>query len=245
MIPIAAVLGLLLLSSFAATVSAADNNQYLISFTGDQYLGTGETGRYTVQVTAGPGGNYSYSVKVNGGAKVVPANGQSSTENFTVSVTAPTTPQDVVMEVNISSIGATPSVNTTAKYTIHVIKPVKISAVVQNTANVTANNVPIEFWADGKLVNSTTFNVGANSNKTVTYNWTAPNLAAGQHTLQVKLDPNSQYVTFSDGSTTFTSYFYIGDGGWGLINILLIIIFALLLVIVFLTYMGRNKKRKK
>lgn len=224
--------------------AAAQENEYMISFSGPQYLVPGETGTLTVNVQNGPEGNVSYNASVSGNGKVTPQSGQTGTDSFTLQVTAPTVTGDFVVTVGVSSVGVQPQVNQTAKYTIKVIPPVIISAVVHNSANVTAQSVPVEFYGDGALLNSTTVSIPANGSKTVTYNWTAPNLAQGQHTVGIKLDPNSQYLHFGDGSREFTRSFYIGDSGWGLANVLLGVVFGLLLLVVFFSYMNRGKKKK-
>ena len=76
-------------------------------------------------------------------------------------------------------------------------------------------------------------------------NWSAGGLSGGQHTLKVVVDPEQQFVRFADGSNVFESTFYVGDGGWGLANILLAIVLVIFMVVVFLTYMNRGKKKKR
>jgi hypothetical protein len=107
------------------------------------------------------------------------------------------------------------------------------------------NDVPVQFKADGEVLNSTTFNIPANSTKTLTYNWTAGALSNGQHTVEIALDSDNKYVSFLDGSTTFSSTFQVGESWFGWANIILGLMVGLLLVILFFTYMNRGKKRKK
>jgi hypothetical protein len=59
------------------------------------------------------------------------------------------------------------------------------------------------------------------------------------------LDPDNEYVRFLDGSSTYTSKFFVGESIWGTMNIILAILVAILAFIVFLTYMNRGKKGKK
>jgi hypothetical protein len=236
------VIALLLVASLATTV-AADDNKYQITFSGTQYLATGETGKVSVGVGSGPAGNYTYTASVSTG-KVTPTTGKASGTSLDLIVTAPTTVGDQVLTVNITSADVTPAVSTVATYTIHVIAPVLITATVKNTANVTANNVPVEFYADGNLVNKTTVSVPALGSKQVFYNWTAPNLAQGKHSLEVKVDPNNQFISFSDDSTTYATSFYIGDSGYGLVNTMLTILFVIVALVLFFTYMGRGRKKR-
>jgi hypothetical protein len=229
------------MSCLAIPVSAAEANNYQITFDGSvSYLSTGEKGNVIVNVgTDRPAGNYTWNAAISGGT-VTPTTGTGSADNFTLTVTAPTTTGDLTLTVAFTN-GA---VNSTAKYTIHVVKPVVITAQVRNSGNVTMQNVGVQFKADGAVVNTTTFTISANSTKTLTYNWTAPGLGNGEHTVEIVLDPNSEFVSFIDGSKTFSSKFYIGDAGWGLANLLLTIVFALLLLVLFFTYMNKGRKKR-
>jgi hypothetical protein len=188
-----------------------------------------------------PGGNYNWNATVSSGA-VVPTSGNNvSADNITLEVTAGTATGDLVITFNLGN----GTVNGTAKHTIKVIDPVVITAQVKNVGNVTMINVPVQFKADGTVLNSTTFSIPANSTKTLTYNWTAGGLSNGQHTVEIVLDPNNQFVKFLDGTTTFSSTFQVGESWFGWANIILGILVGLLLLVLFLTYMNRGKKRKK
>jgi hypothetical protein len=186
-----------------------------------------------------PGGNYTWTAKADVGT-VSPSTGQGSGDNFTLKVTAPSTTGDMTISVTLSN----GTKSTPASFTVHVVDPVVITAQVMNSGNVTLENVPVQFWADGQVLNQTTFTIAANSTKTLTYNWTSSGLSNGEHTVGIVLDPNGQ-VKFIDGTTEFSSKFYVGDAGWGFANILLTIVFCLLLLILFFTYMGRGKKKKR
>lgn len=231
-----------MMSSLALPASAAETNSYQINFDGSyKYLIPGQTGTVIVNVGADrPAGNFTYTAAVGSGT-VSPSTSQGSGENFTLKVTAPSTTGDMTLSVSLSN----GTVNNTAKYTIHVVSPVVITAQVRNSGNVTLENVPVQFKADGVIVNETTFTIAANSTKTLTYNWTSSGLSNGEHTVEIVLDPNQQLVRFIDGTTTFSSKFYVGDAGWGFANIMLTIVFSLLLLILFFTYMGRGKKKKR
>lgn len=243
MIAIAAAISLLLMATLAAPAAmAAETNSYSVNFDGSvQYLQPKETGTVTVHVsTDRPAGNYTWNASVSSGT-VTPTKGTTGAENLTLTVTAGTTTGDLVLTVGLTN-GV---VNQTEKYTIHVVKPVVITADVRNTGNVTLTNVPVQFKADGAVLNTTTFTIPANSTKTLTYNWTAGGLSDGDHTVQIVLDPNSEFVTFLDGTTTFSATFHKGGTIFGTLDLLLVVIVILLLVVVFLTYSNRGRKKKK
>jgi hypothetical protein len=237
-----AAASLLAIVCLAPLAGAAVTDHYQVTFDGSvQYLQPGESGTVLVQISPDrPDGDYSWNATVSAGA-VLPTAGNGSADNLTLKVTAGASTGDQVLTFTISN----GTVNNTEKYTIKVIAPVVITAKVQNTGNVTLVNVPVQFKADGAVLNSTTFTIPANSTKTLTYNWTAGSLSNGQHTVQVVLDPDNKYVRFLDGTTTYSSTFQVGDTWYGWANILLGVLAAVLVAILLITYMGRGKKRKK
>ncbi len=244
MIAIAAAAALLLMSCLAAAPAAmaAETNSYSVSFEGSaQYLQPSEAGTVIVHVSAErPAGNYTWNATVSSGT-VTPNKGTTDAENVTLQVTAGTTTGDLVLTIGLTN----GTVSQTEKYTIHVVKPVVITADVKNSGNATLTNVPVQFKADGVVINSTTFTIPANSTKTLTYNWTAGGLGDGDHTVQIVLDPDNQYVRFLDGSTTYSATFHKGGTIYGVLNIVLFITMVLLAVICLITYSNRGKKKKK
>lgn len=236
------MISLLLMSCLAIPASAVETDSYQVNFNGSHnYLSPREVGKVVVNVGADrPGGNYTWTASISGGT-ITPTTGTGSAENFTVKVTAPSLTGDVVFSVTLTN----GTVNNTARHTIHIVEPVAITAQVKNSGNVTIKDVPVMFKADGAIVNTTTFTIGPNAVKTLTYNWTAPGLSNGEHTVEVVLDPNDEFVSFIDGTKTFSSKFYVGDAGWGFANLMLTIVFSLLLLVLFFTYMGRGKKKKR
>ncbi|MBI0583827.1 MAG: hypothetical protein ISF22_06315 [Methanomassiliicoccus sp.] len=242
MIGVAAAISLLLMTCLAAPAMAVETDNYQVNFDGSvQYLAPKEVGTVVVHVaTDRPGGNYTWNASVSSGT-VMPNKGTGDAESFNLTVTAGTTTGDLVLTIGLTN----GTVSDTAKYTIHVVEPVVITAQVKNSGSVTLTNVPVQFKADGAVLNTTTVTIPANSTKTLTYNWTAGGLSNGQHTVEIVLDPNNQFVRFLDGSTTFSSTFQVGGTIFGWLNIVLGLIVVLLLVLIFLSYMGRGKKRKK
>lgn len=235
---------LLLLAAFLAQPAAAADPAYKVNFDGSvQYLSTGETGKVLVKIGPGsPGGEYNYTVAADKGS-VTPTKGTSSADNLTITVSAPATTGSMVVTVTLSN----GQDSTTSKYTVKVVEPVVISATVKNSAQVSHKGVPVQFFVDNEMVNQTTFDIDANSTKDLTYRWTTPGLDKGEHSLKVIIDPEKQYqfLSFADDSREYTSKFYVGDGGWGILNTVLALTMVLLLFILFLTYAGRNRKRKR
>ncbi len=241
MIAIAAVISLLLTSCLALPAMAEEANDYTVSFSGAEYLIPSEEGVVVVNIaTDRPSGDYSWNASISSGT-ITPKTGTGSADSLNITVTAPTTIGDAVLSVTLTN----GTVNHTSTYTLHVIEATVISASVKNSGYLAMKDVKVRFLADGAVLNETTFDIAANATSTLSYNWTVHGLSAGEHTVQVMLDPDNEYVRFLDGSSTYTSKFFVGESIWGTMNIILAILVALLIFIVFLTYMNRGKKGKK
>jgi len=226
-----------------APTSAQDGN-FLISIDGPETLIPGEKAVYTVNVAGGPGsGAIKYNATAGNGGAVTPKSGSTTANSFNFTVTAPSKVGEFTVTFGVSNENG--SIANTAQHTIRVVEPVVISAKLTNSANVEATGVPVQIYVDGNLVGNITVTIPASSTRTVTYNWSVAGLSAGQHAVKMVVDPDNQFVRFADGGTVFEDSFYVGDAGWGLANILLTVIFALLLLVVFFTYMSRGRKKKK
>lgn len=222
---------------------AAAQDDFLITVNGPQTLIPGEKAKYTVDVAGGPGGEYRYNASVSYGAKVTPITSRTTAANFTLDVTAPSVTGQFVLTVTVSTLNG--SVSNTARHTITTVPPVVISADVTNGGNVAATGVPVRYYVDGNLVNATTVDIPANTTKKLMYNWSVASLAPGLHTVRVEIDPNGQFLFLQGNGTVFEDTFFVGDAGWGLANILLAVVFGLLLLVVFFTYMNRGRKKKR
>jgi len=237
------VLGMLVLAAVAIPAPVAAQDDFLITVNGPATLIPGEKAKYTVDVRGGPGGEYRYNATASYGGKVSPITGRTTADNFTLDITAPSVTGQFVVTITVSTLNG--SVSNTARHTITVVPPVVISADVTNSGNVAASGVPVRYYADGQLLNATTVDIPANTTKKLMYNWSTGSLAPGQHTVRIEIDPNGQFLHFAGNSTVFEATFYVGDAGWGLANILLAVVFGLLLLVVFFTYMNRGKKKRR
>jgi hypothetical protein len=243
MIATLAVLAALVMAVVAVPAPASAQDGYLIEVKGPQHMIPGEKAVLTVNVTGGPGGVVKYNATATSGSSVTPKMGTTSTGSFNVTVTAPSKTGTFTITFGVSSANGSASAN--AQYTITVVEAVALSVALTNTANVTATGVPVQFFVDGEIVGTVQATIPANSTKTVTYNWSAPGLSAGQHALKVVVDPEQQFVRFADGGMVFETSFYVGDGGWGLANLLLSLVLVIFMVVVFFTYMNRGKKKRR
>jgi len=223
--------------------AAAQDDRYLFEIDGPTTMIPGEKAVLTVNLTGGPEGPVKYNATVPYGSAVTPRTGTTSSGSFNVTVTAPASTGTFTVTFGAASENG--SVSSTARYDIKVVEAVVLSVELTNAANVTAAGVPVQFFVDGELVGTVTATIPAASTRAVQYNWSVGSLSGGKHTLKAVVDPEQQFVRFADGSNVFETSFYVGDGGWGLTNILLAIALVIFMVVVFFTYMNRGKKKKK
>lgn len=223
--------------------AAAQDDRYLFEINGPTIMIPGEKAVLTVNLTGGPEGPVKYTANVPYGSAVTPRIGNTSSNSFNVTVTAPASTGTFTVTFEVTSENG--PVSSTARYDIKVVEAVVLSVELTNAANVTATGVPVQFFVDGEHVGNVTATIPAASTRTVQYNWSVGSLSGGKHTLKVVVDPEQQFVRFADGGNVFETNFYVGDGGWGLANILLAIALVVFMVVVFFTYMNRGKKKKK
>jgi len=131
-------------------------------------------------------------------------------------------------------------------YTMRAVEPVVLTAPVLNSGNIDLVDVPVAWYVDGNLVGTEKYYIAANGTTNLTYSWPAASLSNGKHEYKVVIDPDQTHpasglLTF-DGSNEHVGTLYVGDGGFGMINILLALVLVLLIVVLLLF---RGRKRKK
>lgn len=226
---------------------------FYVKVEGRMLVPISETNQYVVSMAGGPaesGGNYSYTAQVSGelssfDGKVVPSNAQGTTPIFALNVTAPSVAQEITLWINATSVKGTASATASTLIHITVVKPIVISANVVNQGNVTVTGVLVRFLADGAELHNTTITLASGTSQTVTYNWTAQGISNGEHLITVQLDPQAQFVRLSSGGTVFTQTIYVGDTGFGNMDMVMVILFILFLLLAYFIYKRPTKKRKK
>ena len=235
----------------AASAIAADGGPIYVSIEGRNVLATGEKSQYVVKVIGGPGsltgGNFSYAAKLVGtnlsGSLVTPSSGASSSGLININVTAPGVPQDVILVLNITSATILDSEFAVKTFPIKVLAPVVIRATVKNAGDFDVTGVPLSIYADGTEVYETTVDVDALTSRTITYNWTDPEMSQGEHVITVLLDPGNKFVEFESGGSVYTTTIYVGKSSYGTTDALLGILFVMSVVLVLIIY-SRPKKRR-
>jgi hypothetical protein len=220
------------------------------------YAGTSEYVSIIVMANGGPagdvGGNYTVlELKASGknttGFDYTPKAPSNEDGYFKINVTMPGEgDQTLTITVNVTSKSADLKAETynTFDFTIRVVQPIVLKAVVYNTGSVEAKNVTANFFADGALIHSIEFNVSAGKSRELSYNWTFSSIRRGQHEITVTVDDPQSIVEFSDGNNVLSLTIYVGEQGnpgGAVLTIILIII----IVIFVLTYLQKPVKRTK
>lgn len=197
----------------------AQTLQALIS--GPTALAPSAIAAYNVSITGGPSaGVVNYSIQyyiagtnVSGGAPLLASPGRTNTNKtlVRVNVTAPPNEQVITIRFTVTAKDTSGTEeNTTAEYTVAVLKPVLLTVTFHNAAPTAAANVSVRFYVDGVYVGSSKVaRFAANGNTAVTFNYVPAGLAAGQHQVRAEADLNGDGVIQADqGEVAVSDFFY-------------------------------------
>ena len=226
---------------------------------GPQVVATNSVTMYTLVMLGGPAevgvGNYSYKAALTGdgdtyGSTFLPGTGGPSTEGtFYINLTAPSEAQTLTIEIECRSVGASQTMSATISFQVKVVDPIMLSATVQNTGEVGAVAVPIslQVYQDGEWVefHRATIDLAAGGSLKFQYNWTALDLAPGEHKVRMVLDPSNEIVTFEDGASVYETTIYYKMPGYGWVNTLIGVLVVALGVTIFFVWRRPVKGKKR
>ena len=225
----------------------AEDKDYKVTFDGMNFVAP--EGDELIKVTVDELQKYSYSVKASSGK----VNGSSSSYTgsttdgtFSFTYTAPKTLGKIDITVTIESSDITNG-KLTRTYTMNVINVYQVSVDVKNTGGMTVE-VPVMLYIDGKLYRTDTIEIKASDEATkLTLDVNAGALKGGQHNYEIVIDEKySGLINFGDSEKlSATGTFYTGDGGWGIISIVLSIVAVVMVIIFIYVYFNRGKKKKR
>ena len=160
--------------------------------------------------------NYSVSVYFSGNnlTGFTPTNTfhdfNAKSGDFTVSVTAPSVSQKLLITVVTTAQHGSSTVYSRNTYTVNVVNPITLHASITNTKTVPIYNTTVNFYVDNTYEgNETISEIGSGQTIMVNYTWVNPNLPKGEHTLQVQV--NNQFLTVNGQQSVSTSRFYYGS----------------------------------
>lgn len=226
---------------------------------GPQVVATDSVTMYTLVMLGGPAevgaGNYSYKATLTGdgdtfGSTILPVTGGPSAEGtFHINLTAPAEAQTLTVDVECWSVGTSQTVTSTIVFQVKVVDPIVLWTNVVNTGEVDAIGVPISLQAyqDGEWVefHRTTIDLAAGKSLRFQYNWTALDLAPGEHKVRMVLDPGNEIVTFEGGASVYETTIYYKMPGYGWVNTLMWVMVVALGATIFLIWRRPTKGRKR
>lgn len=256
MLIVATLFSALALSDLAGESSATTYSDIDIRFDYPKFAAKSSKFQVNLTVSGGPagdiGGNYTYKAEIvadnETGSSVSPTTATNQQGVFSFNVTMPGyAPQVVIIKLNITSreYKTREAVSVIREYRIDCVDPILIKATVYNRGPVAVSGAVAEFYADGVLLGSKTFDLGANASTVVQYNWTWREISDGKHTITVVLDDPNDLVEFSDGNNVLTLTIYVGEQSnpLGAVLTMLVIIMSVLVVLTFLQKPVRRKQQ--
>ena len=197
-----------------------------VFITGPDSLPTNATVEYIIRIIGGPAeslgenesANWSFEAQLEmptpAGAKILPINGSSKVNIFSINVTAPPDARDITLEVNgSSSNGTTSDYSGTIIKEIDIFRPitVNITAVVRNPTEINVNGAVITFNVDGDVLGNLTENILANTTKEVYWEWVTSKDDKGAHDVEVTINEDGRILEFEDGDNVMRKTIYIGE----------------------------------
>lgn len=166
-------------------------------------------------------------------------------------ITAPSVAGRYTLSVTFTEIIDNGDKTETEKIQIITVKePIVLSVVLNNNSNVDFTDFAVYFYVDGVFVEGsrTLTSVKAGESTTVTHEWVAESLSNGEHKFKVVAGDENVGGTgsISGGEGTF----YVGHTDYGIVNILIGILFVVLLIVVIWLYRkpvknyGKPKSRR-
>jgi hypothetical protein len=226
---------------------------------GPQVVTTNSVTMYALMMFGGPAevgvGNYSYKATMTGsgntyGAFFVPGTVEPTADGtFHINLTAPAEAQTMTISIECMSAGASQTVKTTISFQVRVVDPVVLKTTIENTGEVGAVGVPIslQIYQGGEWVefHRTTIDLAAGQSYQFQYNWTAMDLAPGEHKVRMVLDPNNEIVTFEGGASVYETTIYYKMPGYDWVNTLMWVLVVALGVTIFFVWRRPVKGKKK
>jgi hypothetical protein len=193
------------------------------NITGPSLLAVGTNHRYLIQATGGPAveangtitGNLTYYASVTGGnltgVQITPASaaivkGAPGNPLLTVGLV----PETLTIHVEIDSVlgKANESINMT--YTVQVVQPYVVTAVILNPSNATTEPFSVLVYLDGVQVGNVTVPaLLSHDSYNLSFSYPSAGLSSGWHTFSISLASTHGLLRFASGATTYDESFYI------------------------------------
>lgn len=171
-----------------------------------------------------------------------------------LAVTAPSTAGKYMIKAEFQLTSSSSSEKVTMYYSITVVEPIKLSAVITNTGNHDITLTTVSFIIDGvkmdPINDGNSITVAANSTYTATYDWIVANPSDGQHTFKLDVQPSDVIKVDLKGLDT-TYSFYVGQNDHSLMMWIFVIILVVLAIVLIwilrkpVKNLGKPKGRRR
>ena len=219
------VLGLVLggIGGLPGARAAGAGNPVQGSVQGPSVLATLGTAHLTVSASGGPAfapngtlmGNLTYYSSVTGanltGVSVVPSTGAFVLgKNATPVLSVGATPERLTVTFEISSVLGTQNQSTNVTYTVRVVQPYVLTAVIVNSGATTVLPFTVDVRLDGTVVGNVTVpTITPHGEYNLSFPYATAGLAGGDHTFSISLANAQGLVTFANGATSYSVTFYV------------------------------------
>ncbi|MGI0071045.1 MAG: hypothetical protein ACRECT_03110 [Thermoplasmata archaeon] len=231
MLPLALVglvvigLGLLGPGGFAvAAPGVAAGSTVQATVTGATVLSYNTSAFYTINASGGPAfaangtlvGNLTYYASVAGanttGVSVVPARGGfvNATTPEKTQLTVGNLAETITITIEVASVYQTANSSTNLTYLVQVVQPYVLTLHLVSQSSSTILGFDLTVYLDGAAVGVLSIpTLTAHQDYTATFRYATTGLSAGAHTFTVTLSSQHGLVTFSGGTTTYSTTFYV------------------------------------
>jgi hypothetical protein len=206
----------------ALPLVSADGNvvDIKVHLSGEPVLGITGTSTYHGTLLDTKNRDWTYEIYVTSAAEVnitgaapseeTPAKGNLSATNKTLSfdVTAPLEPGDLTVNINISSPSGEDWYTTTE--TIKVVRPVVISATIDNPTNTEVSNATVRFYVDNEQIDTQTIeSIPVGDSADISSEWILEDVPTGWHDTRIEIDLDND----ANPEWTLHDRFYVEGGG--------------------------------
>ncbi len=222
-----------------------------IELIGPRVVAVGSVTQYTVKITGGPAengnGTWEYRATLipenySGQPRIDQINGTSNSTNiFTFNLTASDVEQTMKIVLKGTSSNETDSATVEKTIKIKVVKPIVLRAVVRNNGEMDAENVPVSFYVNGKLIGTKYVDVPAKGETEVSLNWTT--YSDGEYSIKVVIDADNKLLELDEGNNALTSRVFVETHVKNLTGLYGFGIFVMCLITLY-TFLWFIKKRR-
>ena len=193
------------------------------SVQGPSVIATLGTAHLTLNASGGPAfapngtqvGNLTYHASVAGadltGVSVVPSSSAFVLgKNQTPVLSVGSTPELLTLTFEISSVYGTQNDSTNLTYTVRVVQPYVVGAIILNSGTTTVLPFTVDVRLDGIVVGNVSVpSITPQGEYNLSFQYATAGLSPGDHTFSISLANEHGLVTFANGASSYSVTFYV------------------------------------